>query len=85
MSSDQSSNDQSPTVMQRIGEEFVYQCLSRSSPLLDTFSRALPENENELQDFVKVLVVIKRCKPGSHNHEGPNQPIADLTVTDQNR
>lgn len=79
------STDQIPSVMQRIGEEFVYQCLSRSSPLLDTFSRALPENENELQDFVKVLAVIKRCKPGSHHHEGPNQPMADLGGTDQDR
>lgn len=79
------SIDQTPSVMQRIGEEFVYQCLSGSSPLLDTFSRALPESENELQDFVKVLAVIKRCKPGGHNQEGPNEPMADLRVTDQDR
>lgn len=77
------SIDQTPSVMQRIGEEFVYQCLSGSSPLLDTFSQALPESEHELQDFVKVLAVINRCKPDSHDQEGPNEQLADLRVTDQ--
>ena len=77
------SNDRSPSLVERIGEEFLHQCLSGSNPLLDGFTERLPVQETELHDFVKVLAVINRCKPDSHDHESPNAQLADPRFTDQ--